>query len=155
MNSVNYSYIPVSIAIFLQILFPYWNNMYCIDTWLTPPYFLCVMIFLAVYVIFGILLWKSSEIDNMEIFAFTWVLVATNIFWVYTYRRNKKLSLFILFLSLLFGYFVYNAIFLSKLTETELVNSNTLYLNLFSIYIVWLGLMITILIENSKVLDKK
>ena len=58
----------------------------------------------------------------------------------------------ILFLCLLFGYFTYNAVFLSELSDPNgsgLQNSNTLYINLLSIYIVWIGMMITILIESS------
>ena len=155
MNPVNYSYIPVSIAIFLQLIFPYWRNLYCINTWITPPFYVCLAIFLGVYAIFGVLLWKSYEIDNMEIFGLTWGLIAINLIWLYTYKSHKKYSLLLLFVSLLLGYFTYNAIFLSDLTKTEVANSNTLYLNLFSIYIVWIGLMITILIESSDPLEFK
>ena len=159
MNPVNYTYIPVSIALLLQVLFPYFKNIYCLEFWITPPFYFCIMIFLATYVLFGILLWKSSDIDNIEIFIITWVLVALNLIWVYTFVKYKKLSITILFLCLLFGYFDYNAVFLSELSDPNgngLKDSTTLYINLLSIYIVWIGMMITILIESSsRVLAKK
>jgi hypothetical protein len=163
MNPVNYTYIPVIIAVFLQLTFPYFKNIYCLEFWITPPFYFCITVFLASYVLFGILLWKSREINNNEIFALTWVLVVINLIWVYTFVKYKKLSLSILFLCLLFGYFVYNAVFLSELSDPNgngLKDSNTLYINLLSIYIVWIGMMITILIESSspylakKFLDK-
>lgn len=163
MNPVNYTYIPVVIAVFLQLTFPYFKNIYCLEFWITPPFYFCITVFLASYVLFGILLWKSREINNNEIFALTWVLVVINLIWVYTFVKYKKLSLSILFLCLLFGYFVYNAVFLSELSDPNgngLKDSNTLYINLLSIYIVWIGMMITILIESSspylakKFLDK-
>jgi hypothetical protein len=152
MNPVNYTYIPVIIAVFLQLTFPYFKNIYCLEFWITPPFYFCITVFLASYVLFGILLWKSREINNNEIFALTWVLVVINLIWVYTFVKYKKLSLSILFLCLLFGYFVYNAVFLSELSDPNgngLKDSNTLYINLLSIYIVWIGMMITILIESS------
>lgn len=159
MNPVNYSYIPISVAIFLQLVFPYFKNIYCLEFWIVPPFYFCILVFLATYVLFGILLWKSKEINNNEIFALTWVLVVLNLIWVYSFVKYKKFSLSILFLCLLFGYFVYNAVFLSELSDPDgsgLQNSNTLYINLMSIYIVWIGMMITILIESaSPVLAKK
>jgi hypothetical protein len=152
MNPVNYTYIPVAIALFLQIVFPYFRNILCLDFWITPHFYLCITVFMATYVLFGILLWKSREIGNDEIFALTWVLVVLNLIWVYTFIEYKKFSLALLFLCLLFGYFTYNAIFLSRLSDPDgngLQDSTTLYINLMSIYIVWIGFMITILIESS------
>ena len=147
-----YSFIPVTTALVLQLLFPYFKNIYCLEFWITPPFYFCIMLFIATYVLFGILLWKSREINNDEIFGMTWVLVVLNLIWVYTFVKYKKFSLSILFLCLLFGYFTYNAVFLSELSDPNgsgLQNSNTLYINLLSIYIVWIGMMITILIESS------
>ncbi len=105
MKPVNYSYIPVSIAVFLQIIFPYFKNIYCLEFWITPPFYFCIMVFIATYVLFGILLWKSREIDNNEIFGMTWVLIVLNLIWVYTFVKYKIFSLFILFLFFFFGYF--------------------------------------------------
>ena len=152
MDPVHYSYIPVTIALFLQVVFPYFKNIYCLEFWITPPFYFCIMVFIATYALFGILLWKSKEINNDEIFGMTWVLIALNLIWVYTFVKFKKFSLSILFLCLLFGYFTYNAVFLSELSDPNgngLRDSNTLYINLLSVYIVWVGMMITILIESS------
>tara|TARA_R110000787_G_scaffold279863_1_gene390229 strand:+ start:1095 stop:1643 length:549 start_codon:yes stop_codon:yes gene_type:complete len=152
MNPVHYTYIPVTIALVLQIVFPYFKNILCMDFWITPHFYMCITVFMATYVLFGILLWKSREIGNDEIFGLTWVLVVLNLIWVYTFIRFKKFSLTLLFLCLLFGYFTYNAIFLSRLSDPDgngLQDSTTLYINLMSIYIVWIGFMITILIESS------
>jgi len=112
-----YSFIPVTTALVLQLLFPYFKNIYCLEFWITPPFYFCIMLFIATYVLFGILLWKSREINNDEIFGMTWVLVVLNLIWVYTFVKYKKFSLSILFLCLLFGYFTYNAVFLSELSD--------------------------------------
>ena len=152
MNPVNYTYIPISIALLLQIIFPYFKNIYCLEFWITPPFYFCIMVFLATYVLFGILLWKSTKINSTEIFVLTWILVILNLIWVYTFVKYKKLSVTILFLCLLVGYFNYNAVFLSELSDPDgntLKDSSTLYINLLSVYIVWIGMMITILIESS------
>ena len=151
MDPVNYTYIPVSIAAGLEFIFPYLHNLSCLDTWITPPLLVCKVIFMAVNVIFGILLWKAKEEeeDDNILFSFVWALFAINLTWLYFYKKNKRLSLLLLFLSLLFGYFVYNSLFLSKITSPDGKKSTPLYLDLFSIYIIWIGLMITILIESS------
>ena len=147
MKSENYIYIPVSIAVFFQLLVPYLHNLKCLNLWLTPPYLVCLAIFLGLYVVFGILLWKSDELNTKngdEIYYLVWGLVFVNLFWIYTYRKYKRVSVTLLFAALLLGYFVYNAVFLSELTD----NNETRYLNLLSVYIIWIGLMITILIES-------
>lgn len=101
--------------------------------------------FLLSYVLFGISLWKSDEIKNDKIYAFSWVLVITNFLWIYYFNKNKEITLIFLFLSLLFGYFVYNSIFLSELSENE----ETLYIDLYAVYMIWIGFMVTILVETS------
>ena len=147
MKSENYIYLPVSIAVFFQLMVPYLHNLKCLNLWLTPPYIVCIAIFLGLYMIFGILLWKSDDLNSKngdEIFYLVWGLVFVNLFWIYTYRKYKRISVTLLFAALLLGYFVYNAVFLSELTD----NNETRYLNLLSVYIIWIGLMITILIES-------
>ena len=149
MKSENYIYLPVSIAVFFQLAVPYLHNLKCLNLWLTPPYIVCIAIFLGLYVIFGILLWKADELNTKngdEIFYLIWALVFVNLLWIYTYRSYKRASVTLLFASLLLGYFVYNAVFLSELTD----NNETRYLNLLSVYIIWIGLMITILIESPE-----
>tara|TARA_R110002096_G_scaffold271321_1_gene465084 strand:+ start:228 stop:752 length:525 start_codon:yes stop_codon:yes gene_type:complete len=155
MEIVNYTYIPFLIAVFFEIIFSYLGNMSCIDTWIVPNHFICKGIFILSYFLFGVTLWKSREINNDEIFFLTWVLVFLNFIWIYYFKTNKKLTLIFLFLCLLFGYFVYNSIFLSQLSRPNLTDTNlnpgynTLYIDLYSVYMVWIGFMITILIESS------
>ena len=145
MNPVNYIYMPVLIVLFLQIFFPYMQNFICIDLWLAPHHFFCILMFLLSYILFGISLWKSEDIKNNKIYAFSWVLVITNFVWIYYFETNKKITLIFLFLSLLFGYFTYNSLFLSDLSEDE----QTLYIDLYAIYMIWIGFMVTILVETS------
>lgn len=145
MNPVNYVYMPVLIVLFLQLFFPYMQNFVCIDLWLAPHHFFCIIMFLLSYILFGVSLWKADDIDNDKIFAFSWVLVITNFLWIYYFKRNKELTLIFLFLSLLFGYFTYNSLFLSTLSNNE----ETLYIDLYAVYMIWIGFMVTILVETS------
>lgn len=145
MQDINYVYIPFLIAFAAQIYAPYMKNMTCIDTWIVPHYLICNGMFVLAYFLFGITLWKSSEVENDTIFGLTWVLVFLNFLWIYNFKTNKKLALISLFLCLLFGYFIYNSLFLSELSQPN----NPLYINLFAIYMVWIGFMVTILIESS------
>ena len=145
MNPVNYIYIPATIVLFLQLFFPYMHNFICIDLWLAPHHFFCSLMFIFSYILFGVSLWKSDKINNDKIYAFTWVLIFTNFIWIYYFKKNKEITLIFLFLSLLFGYFVYNSLFLSMLTNNE----ETLYIDLYAIYMIWIGFMITILVETS------
>ena len=145
MDDVNYSYIPVSIALFMQVIHPYMRNLHCIDLWIIPNFYICFLIFLSAYVLFGITLWKSREVGNNQLFIITWFLVVLNLIWIYTFKSNKKICLIVLFLCLLLGYCNYNSLFLSELSANE----NTLYINLYATYLVFIGFTITILIESS------
>ena len=152
MNTDHAFYIPIPILIIfvLQFFVPYMQNFKCIDLWIVPHHFTCIGLFLLSYILFGVLMWVSNDgIDNIksknEIFAYAWVLTFLNFLWIYYFKRSKEKALVSLFLSLLFGYFLYNAIFLSELSH----NTETLYINLMAIYMVWIGFMITILIESS------
>ena len=146
MNPVNYVYMPVLVVLFLQFFFPYMDNFVCLDLWIAPHHFFCVAMFLSSYLLFGFSLWKSNEIGNDKIYAFSWVLVFTNFVWIYYFNKNKEITLIFLFLSLLFGYFSYNSLFLSSLSENE----ETLYIDLYAVYMIWIGFMVTILIRFRK-----
>jgi hypothetical protein len=52
---------------------------------------------------------------------------------------------------MMFGYFIYNEIFLSSLTD----NGTTLYLNLMTAYIVWIGFMIALVFQYEQIHGKK
>ena len=155
MNNINYIYIPFLLVLLTEFSISYMKNMICVDTWLIPNYLICNGIFILSYFLFGVTLWKASEINNTEIYSLVWVLIFLNFVWIYYFKKNKKLSLISLFLCLLFGYFTYNSIFLSELSRTNITITNlnpkynTLYIDLYAIYMVWIGFMITILIESS------
>ena len=121
MDPVHYTYIPVSIALGLEIAFPYLHNLACLDTWITPPLILCKAVFILVNVVFGVLLWQSlkGERDEKLLFSFIWVLFVVNISWIYFYKKNKKLSLFLLFLSLLSDT-LFIILFFFQISQTEL-----------------------------------
>ena len=121
------------------------DNFICSDLWLAPHHFFCILMFLLSYILFGVSLWKSDKINNDKIYAFSWVLVITNFIWIYYFQTNKKITLIFLFLSLLFGYFTYNSLFLSTLSENE----ETLYIDLYAIYMIWIGFVVTLLVETS------
>lgn len=146
MNPINYIYIPFLIMITLQLIFPFMNNLICVDLWLAPHYFFCNFMFVLSYFLFGVTLWESFRINNDKVYAFAWVLIFTNFIWIYYFRKNREITLIFLFISLLFGYFTYNSLFLSHITT---VDEQTLYIDLYSVYMVWVGFMITILIESS------
>ena len=152
MDTHNAFYIPIPIVIILVLQFfvPYMENFKCIDLWLVPHHLTCIGLFLLSYVLFGVLMWVSMDGVNDtrsrdEIFSYAWVLTFLNFLWIYYFKRSKEKALVSLFLCLLFGYFLYNAIFLSELS----FDKETVYINLMAIYMVWIGFMITILIESS------
>lgn len=151
MNPVNYIYIPISIAIFVQLFIPYFKSLSIEDVFLSPPYFFNSLAFVAKYILLGYLLYESDKIKNRDIFIFTWISVFLNLAWSYFINRNNKYAIIFLFLSILFGYFIYNEIFLSSLVE----DGRSLYLNLLSAYIIWIGFMITLVFQHEQIYGSK
>ena len=145
MDDKGYIGIPIGIAVFMEFIYPYIRHLGCKDVWFSPPKLFCITMFLGSFVLFGFTLYKAREIDNNDIFGFTFTLVALNLLWGLSYRGNHKYTIGLLFLSLLFGYFTYNEIFLSPITD----DGRTLYLNLYSAYIIWIGFMITLVFEHT------
>jgi hypothetical protein len=135
--------LPLIITFGLEIIFPFLFSLGCPGVWFAPPKYFCALVYLAICVLIGFTLKDADRIKNNDIFVFTWVLLAFNILWPMALKRHYNVTLVLLFLTLLVAYYVYNEIFLSKLTEGE----NTLYLNLYSTLIVWLGFTITMVFE--------
>jgi len=104
-----------------------------------------MVFFLAINVLLGFTLYEAQRLDNTEMFVMAWVAFALNLAWAHFMKRDDRYTLILLFLALLVGYFIYNAIFLSSLTD----NQNTVYLNLYSVYIIWLGFTITMVFEYA------
>lgn len=140
-----YIAVPLIITLVANLFIPFIFSLTCPDVWFAPPSFICTMIYLSIVILLGFTLKEAERIENRDIYVFTWFLVTFNLLWPMSLKRHNKFSLILLFITLLCAYYVYNEIFLSKLTEGE----NTLYLNLYSTYIVWLGFMITMVFEFS------
>lgn len=143
MSNLIYLFTPSLLALVGNSIIPFVYSLTCPDVWFAPPKLVCAMVYAAICFLLGLTLKRSDDIENRDIFIFTWILVGLNLMWPIAMKYNKRYILILLFLNLLFAYYIYNEIFLSKLTENE----NTLYLNLYSTYIVWLGFMITMVFE--------
>lgn len=143
MNDIAYYFIPISIAIFVEYFIPYANTLQFKDNWFSPPFYINFTIFVAKYILLGSILYHNQRIQNDKITAFCWVSIALNLIWGYYINRNNKYALIFLFLSLLFATVLYNEVFLSDFT----LENETLYIDLLSAYIVWLGFMITSVYE--------
>lgn len=143
MSNDYYIALPLVFAVSMEIFFPFIFSITCPEVWFAPPVLFCALVYFGICVLLGYTLKEADDINNNDIYSFTWALVVVNLLWPLTMKRYNKYSLILLFTTLLIAYYVYNEIFLSKLTAGE----NTLYLNLYSTYIVWLGFMITMVFE--------
>lgn len=151
MNDYGYVPIPLSIALVIQYFIPYFKSLYIEDNFLSLHYLFNTVMFISKYLLLGFLLYESRKIDHTKIFVFSWLAVFFNLVWSYYINRNNRYAIIFLFISLLIGYFIYNEIFLSSLTRNE----DTLYLNLMSVYIVWLGFVITTVFQYNTIFGKK
>ena len=145
MNQDIYIGIPLIITLGLDLFFPFVFSITCPDVWFAPPSIFCALVYIAIAILLGFTLRDAERIKNNDIYAFAWALIVFNLLWPMALKRYNKFSLVLLFITLLCAYYVYNEVFLSSLTDNE----NTLYLNLYSTYIVWLGFMITMVFEFS------
>ena len=143
MSNLIYLFTPSLLALVGNVITPFVYSLTCPDVWFAPPKLVCAIVYVAICFLLGLTLKRADDIENRDIFIFTWILVGLNLMWPIAMKYNKRYILILLFLNLLFAYYIYNEIFLSKLTENE----NTFYLNLYSTYIVWLGFMITMVFE--------
>ena len=150
MNPINYTYIPICIALLVEFFLPFFKTLRLEKINLSSPYFFHSLMFLAKYILLGFVLYESRKIDNDDIFIFAWFSVFLNLVWSYYINRNNKYAIIFLFISLLFGYFIYNEIFLSSLTD----DGRTLYLNLMSTYIVWIGYLIALVFQYEQIYGK-
>lgn len=151
MNQSNYIYIPILIAAIIQIFIPYFKTLAIDDVYLSPSYYFNTLMFIAKYILLGFVLYESKNLDNNDIFIFAWFSVVLNLIWGYYINRDNKYAIIFMFLSMLFGYFIYNEIFLSQLTN----EGETLYLNLMSTYIVWIGYMIVLVFQYEQIYGEK
>ena len=152
MNDYGYIPIPLSIALVIQYFIPYFKSLYVEDDFLSLHYLFNTVMFISKYLLLGFLLYESSKINETNLFVFTWLAVFFNLVWGYYINRDNRYAVIFLFISLLIGYFIYNEIFLSDLTKRA---EETLYLNLISVYIVWLGFVITTIFQYNSIYGKK
>lgn len=150
MENKVYIGIPLIISSVVELFFPYLKTLRCDKIWFAPSLFFCVALFIASNVLLGFTLYEASEIDDNILYAFTFVCVFLNVAWAYFIFAHRKYAILTLFLNLMFAYFCYNSIFLEESFDN---NKKLIYLNLFTLYIIWLGFMITINFEHSR--DKK
>lgn len=139
MSNLYYAFIPISIALVVQFFIPYFSTLHSKGTWLSLPPQINSIIFILKYILLGIILYIAERENIPDVVAATWVSVVLNLIWGYYINRNNKLALLFLFLSLATATILYNEIFLSSFTEEKY----SLYINLISVYIIWLGYMIT------------
>tara|TARA_B100001093_G_C26606044_1_gene918071 strand:- start:310 stop:771 length:462 start_codon:yes stop_codon:yes gene_type:complete len=140
-----YIAIPLITALGIDLFRPFIFSLSCPTVWFAPPKLFCAAVYLAICVLLGYTLKEANRINNNDIFTFCCILIFFNLVWPNLFNRSNKYTLILLFLTLLTAYYVYNEIFLSSLTDNE----NTLYLNLYSTFIVWLGFTITMVFEYA------
>lgn len=150
MENKVYIGIPLIISSFVELFFPYLKTLRCDKIWFAPPLYFCIMLFIASNILLGFMLYETSEVENHRLYGFTFVCVFLNVAWAYFIFNHRKYAIMTLFLNLIFAYFCYNSIFLENNFDKD---KKILYLNLFTVYIIWLGFMITINFEHSR--DKK
>lgn len=137
---------PISILAFVNLLDPFIFKLRTDDYMFSFPFPFILGIYLASFFLFGWSIYLGDLIKNNDIFYLAIFLVLSNILWGYGYDKYSKFTVTMLFVSLLLGYVIYNEIFLSELTD----NGTTLYLNLYSAYIIFIGFMIAVTIEKFR-----
>jgi hypothetical protein len=137
---------PALIALVVQFFVPYFHTFAVPEVWFSLPKFTSSLIFLCVYVLFGFTLYESAKRDEYRLFALCWVLVFLNLMWSYYLQKNDMNTIIFLFLSLAVGYIVYNEIFLSSITT----DYGPLYINFYSMYIIWIGFIVTTAFSYSE-----
>jgi len=155
--SVNALVYPISILIFINLFHPFLFTLKSDDYMFSLPLPFIMGIYIASFFLFGYTIYLGEKIDNNDIYYVAIFLVVSNILWGMTFEKDSNLTIIFMFVSLLLGYVVYNEIFLSPLTD----GGTTLYLNLYSTYIIFMGFMIAVAIEkfrdspNYEVLDRR
>jgi hypothetical protein len=144
--SVELFVVPVSSMLLVNVFYPYIFKLRSDDYMFSLPLPFIMGMYIASFFLFGYSIYLGDKIGNKDIYITATLLSITNILWGIYYDINSNMTVILLFSSLLLGYIVYNEIFLSELTE----NGTTLYLNLYSAYIIFMGFMIAVSIEKFR-----
>ena len=144
---------PAFLAILVEVVSPYLHTITSDKVWYNPPLRLNITLFFASLIFLGFALYESRKINNNELFSYCVVLTFLTIGIVYFIFDNNKITIGLLLLALAFASFSHNTVFLSDLVNDD----NALYLNLFSLYIIWLGFLISITyqVEEKRILTGK
>lgn len=137
---------PISALIAINIFYPFLWTLKTDDYMFSLPLPFILGIYLASFFLFGYTIYLGDKIGNNDIYYGSIFLVVTNILWGMTFDKNSNWTIILLFGSLLLGYITYNEIFLSELTD----GGTTLWLNLYSTYIIFIGFMIAVTIEKFR-----
>lgn len=144
--SVEVFVIPISAVIIINIFYPFLWTLRSDDYMFNLPFPFILGIYLASFFVLGYTIYQGEKIGNNDIYWGAIFLTVTNILWGMNFDKHANLTVAFLFGSLLLAYIVYNEIFLSELTD----GGTTLYLNLYSTLIIFLGFMIAVAIEKFR-----
>jgi len=134
--------VPIIVSQIIRYFYSYNLNNFHFET----AYNYNLLIYISVFLILGIILWKAFELDNKTMQGFIIPLIFFTIVYFYYSDKSKKMSVILLFLLLLIAYCLYNSIFLSILVN----NKRTFFFNIISGYIVWVCFMLTMTETNYK-----
>jgi hypothetical protein len=155
--SINALVYPIVILVFINLFYPFIFTLRSDDYMFSLPLPFIMGIYIASFFLFGYTIYLGDMIGNNDIYYLAIFLVISNILWGLTFNTDSNMTMVFLFVSLLLGYIIYNEIFLSSLTD----DGTTLYLNLYSTYIIFTGFMIAVAIEkfrdspNYELLDRR
>ena len=134
--------VPIIVSQIIRYFYRYNLNNFHFDT----SYNYNLLIYISVFIILGIILWKAFELDNITMQSFVIPLIVLTMVYYYYSDKSKKWSVILLFIMLYVAYCLYNSIFLSILVDDK----RTFYLNIISAYIVWVCFMLTMTETNYK-----
>ena len=144
--SVEIFVVPISVVIFINLFKPYLWTLHSNDYMFNLPFPFILAIYIASFFLLGYTIYQGERIENNDIYWGAIFLTFFNILWGMNFEKNANMTVAFLFASLLLAYIVYNEIFLSELTA----GGTTLYLNLYSSYIIFIGFMIAVAIEKFR-----
>ena len=144
--SVEIFVIPISAVIIINLFHPYLWTLHSDDYMFNLPFPFILAIYIASFFVLGYTIYQGERIGNDDIYWGAIFLTLFNIIWGMNFEKNANITIAFLFGSLLMAYIVYNEIFLSELTA----GGTTLYLNLYSTFIIFLGFMIAVAVEKFR-----
>lgn len=146
MANIEIFVVPFVIMLVINIFYPYVFTLKTDEYMFSLPLPFMLGVYVASFFLFGYSIYLGELIGNNDIYYLGIFLTISNILWGMTFDKNSNWTVVLLFISLLLGYVIYNEIFLSELTD----NGTTLWLNLYSTYIIFIGFMVAVAIEKFR-----